>query len=316
MSKKGKEAPPEMHNADSLIAREEAAKLGRVMPELKTDATTEESPKADLQESQNTNHRPETDLEQKEVKEEESEESQKIQEESSQNEDEDSQEDTPANEEEPVDDYGNKVAKKRLYTDEEVNQIIRDRLKNRLKQEQQQPTQPSQQQAQDLGQDNADQADGWENQLKGFIENTLSELAQKQQVQAQQAKEQQSQAEFEIKFTQGMGKYADFVNVVQGKPITDSMMLATRSMQDPAAFIYAACKTQADEVARIANLQDPVQQIAEVARLEERMKKLKAVTKAPKPATKVSGDTTSPAPNLGIDTRIEQYAKQKIMRFK
>ena len=62
------------------------------------------------------------------------------------------------------------------------------------------------------------------------------------------------------------------------------MVIATRGMQDPAAFIYAAAKTQAPELERISRIQDPISQVVELGRLEERMRKSRAsVSQAPRP---------------------------------
>ena len=68
------------------------------------------------------------------------------------------------------------------------------------------------------------------------------------------------------------------------------MTVATRSLKDPAAFIYAAAKRNPEELARIANLSDPYAQMVEIGRLEERMRKNKSTTSAPKPLGRATDD--------------------------
>ena len=63
-------------------------------------------------------------------------------------------------------------------------------------------------------------------------------------------------------------------------------------MDDPAAFIYAAAKTQAPELERISKLSDPYSQAVELGRLEERMRKSRAsVSGAPRPIDQIKGDS-------------------------
>jgi hypothetical protein len=215
-----------------------------------------------------------------------------------------------ADTDETEDDYGNKVSKPKMYSEEEVQRMIRERL-SRGRQ-----TQPEQEQVQEAAKDfkaDPESEESWETQLGDFVENKIAQIEQKRQQKAWQEQEKLSQDDFEEKFTSGMGKYHDFENVVKGKPITASMMMATRSMENPAAFLYAACKQQPAEIDRIAKIQDPYAQIAEMGRLEERMKKSRVLTAAPKPAKRISGDRTDDAPRQSIDSLIAQHAKDKIM---
>lgn len=208
------------------------------------------------------------------------------------------------------DDYGNKVGKPKMYSEEEVQRMIRERLQRGRQ------SQPEQTQVQEAAKDfkaDPESDESWEVQLGNFVENKIAQIEQKKQEKAWKQQEELSQAEFEDKFERGMSKYQDFDNVVKGKPITASMMMATRSMENPAAFLYAACKQQPGEVERIAKIQDPYAQIAEMGRLEERMKKSRVLTSAPKPAKRISGDTTDAAPKHSIDQLIAQHAKDKIM---
>src|SRR5271156_3589341 len=146
-----------------------------------------------------------------------------------------------------VDEYGNEVqAKERVYTESEVQAMIRDRLsRGQRQQESQAPQQPQQNQ----------QNEDWEAQLETFIDQTITKRETKAQEQQWQRQEQENQAQFEVRFNSGMAKYPDFERVVMDKPLTPQMVIATRGMQDPAAFIYAAAKTQAPELERISRIQ-------------------------------------------------------------
>lgn len=294
-------------NADDLIVKVEQEKLGKIIPEntplqeLKLESEKkpneeDSEPKTELEDSAEI----ETETESKE------EESQP----ESQN---NSEEDKSSNEtsmEDDVDEYGTQVNKKKLYTEEEVQRMIRDRLKRGQSQQQQQAVQEA---AKEFTPD-PESSESWETQLETFVEKTVQKINQKKADAEWRKHEEETQAEFEVKFSQGMTKYNDFHAVVGNKPITNAMMLATRTMKDPAAFLYAACKQQPKELARIANITDPVAQATEIGRLEERMKKARTIPSSPKPATRVSGDTSSELPQLSIDARIAAHAKSKIMR--
>ncbi len=196
----------------------------------------------------------------------------------------------------PQDDYGNEVAAAKVYTEDEVNerinQAVRDRLARLERNSAQQPPAPAQvQQAAQQGFEyNAESAESWQQQLESFVEQTVGRMNQKQAQQAQQMREQQAQAEFEQKFHQGMGKFKDYVDVVSTQPITDAMTVSLRSVKDPAAFLYAACKREPKEIERISRIQDPYAQIAEMGKLEERMKKARAHTQTPKPVARTHED--------------------------
>jgi hypothetical protein len=181
-----------------------------------------------------------------------------------------------------LDDYGNPVEKKeRVYTEAEVQAMIRKRIK-----EKHEPQQPAPQPQYESPID-----DNWEHQLESFVEQTLSKREQKLQEERWKAHEQETQANFEIKFNTGASKYKDFEQVVVGKPLTPQMVLATRGMNDPAAFIYAAAKTQAPELDRISKISDPYVQAVELGKLEERMKKARPInSQAPKPIANIKGD--------------------------
>lgn len=218
---------------------------------------------------------------------------------------------------ENIDEYGNELPKPRMYSEEEVNRMMRERFsRGSFAQQQQYEQNQAQQQAiKDFKADpNSD--DSWEVQLEQFVENTINKRVQRETQQAQQLREQQVQAEFETKFTTGMSRYQDFQQIVSNQPITDSMMMAMRGMSDPAAFVYAAAKNHAKELQRISQIQDPFQQGAEIGKLEERMKKARAVTSATKPLPKTVGDMVNVKveSKKSIDDLIRIHAKQKYRR--
>lgn len=209
-----------------------------------------------------------------------------------------------------VDEYGNAVSKPRMYSEDEVQRIIRDRLSRGNHGTPQQQAQ-IQQAAEGFQADpNSDQS--WETQLEAFVEKTISKVTTKQQTLEWQRKEQQAQAEFESKFTTNMKRYGDFEKVVGEMPITDAMMVATRDMKDPAAFIYAASKLHAEEIRRIAALTNPIQQGVEIGRLEEKMRKARNLTKAAPPLKETKSDMAPKyVPKQRIEDRIDQYARQR-----
>ncbi len=214
-------------------------------------------------------------------------------------------ESVPAKEPENVDEYGNEIqAKERTYTESEVQAMIRDRLSRG--QHAQQPVQPQVQQQQQ-----ADPED-WQAQLYDVIDQRLNQRDTQLKEQQWQRQEQETQANFEIRFNQGMAKYSDFEQVVVGKPLTPQMVIATRGMQDPAAFIYAAAKTQAPELERISRIQDPITQVVELGRLEERMRKSRAqVSSAPRPIDMIKGDVPDKVERKwNIDDKLRQDEAQ------
>ncbi len=202
-----------------------------------------------------------------------------------------------------VDEYGTEIAKpEKVYTKAEVEAMIRDRVA-RMKQSdfsQQQPSQPE-------PQHQAVEGD-WEAQLESFIDHTLSKREQKIQEQRWQQKAQEAQAQFEVKFNDGVAKYPDFETVVYGKALTPEMVLATRGMNDPAAFIYAAAKTQPKELERIASIGDTMVQAVEMGQLAERMRKARSnVTNAPRPVETPKGDVVEKVERTrNIDDQIRQ----------
>lgn len=214
-------------------------------------------------------------------------------------------------EDKQIDEYGNSVEKQKVYTEDEVNRLIRDRLA-RGKYAEQQPAQP--QYVPPTTQQQPAEEEDWQQQLNAVVDKRIEERQAKVAEQQWQQQESARQADFESKFTTGMNGYLDFNSVVAGKNITNSMLLATRNLDNPAAFVYGAAKMHAPELERISKIADPYVQAAEIGRLHEKMVKTKnVVSNAPKPLEVVSSDVpakkTSDYPPL--DERIHQYAKQK-----
>lgn len=290
---------PTIKSADDLIVKAEAEKLGKVMPP-KAQSTPEKTESPPLETKAET----EKDQMSAEAEPPKAVEEETLEAQTQTNEVEASQPSV----DDDVDEYGTKIGKPKLYTEEEVQRMIRERLSRGKHAETE-----VQQAAKDFKPDPNSQ-DDWQTQLKQFIDTHLEEKTKKVQEAEWRQREEQSQAEFEVKFSQGISKYDDFNKVVAGKPITGAMMLATRSMKDPAAFIYAASKQHAGELSRIAQIPDAVTQAVEIGRLEEKMRKTKNLPSSPTPPKKISGDSSREMPQLDIDARIAQHAKTKIMR--
>lgn len=223
-----------------------------------------------------------------------------------------------------ADDYGLETEKGKTYTQAEMdayaNKLIRERLA-RFERNSGQP-QPTQQQVQQQAKqaqqgfeyDENSNLD-WQQQLKEFIKQTNYEVAQEHAEQIKQAKEQQAQAELEMKFREGMGKFKDFGSVVGGKNITDAMVMAARNMKDPAAFFYAAAKRAPEELATIAQYDDPYAQAAAIGRLDERLRKQAQASKAPRPVSRTQSDATVTHGDVGqpsIEDLIAQEDARKL----
>lgn len=204
-----------------------------------------------------------------------------------------SQEESPS-----IDDYGQPITKaEKTYTQEEVEKMMRDR-NSRGEFAKQEITKAIQealaQQGLSLNQSQAPQEEGepdWQYELKTLVKETFKEITKEQQIAQMEEIRRQQQAEFEIKFNTSAAKYPDFEQVVVGKPLTPEMVFATRGMSDPAAFLYAAAKTQPQELERISKIHDRFVQAVELGKLEERMRRSKVShSSAPKPIDMVKGD--------------------------
>lgn len=140
---------------------------------------------------------------------------------------------------------------------------------------------------------NPDQEVSWEQQLSDFVKQTVNNMQSEQHQRARQEQEVASHRQFQKKFTQGMDRFDDFREVVGSKPIDDAMTLSLRAMDDPSAFIYAACKRHPQEIERISKLQDPYARMVEMGKLEERMRRNKPSTNAPRPLGRTREDATT-----------------------
>lgn len=196
-----------------------------------------------------------------------------------------------------VDEYGNEK--------EPENEAIRERLArqarkheaelNQLRAQlaQQGASQQVQQAAKDFEYD-PDAKGDWQQQLASFVKQTVQSMTNEQQETQKRNEEAQVQAEFESKFRDGMNRFDDFSDVITSLPfeITNPMTLATRSMDNPAAFLYAAAKRNPQELERISKIRDPYGQMMEMGKLEERMRRNKPTTKAPRPLGRTQEDAT------------------------
>lgn len=227
-------------------------------------------------------------------------------------------EDEPEPEQEAaeLDEYGNSREKPKLYTEEEVNERINKTIRERLRNRPAEPQPETPPKATNMdGTANED----WQEQLEGFIEQTLTKRTQREQMTQAQQREAQAYEEFHGKFQQGMGRFNDFHDVVKPTDFDDPMAQALRGVKDPAAFAYAASKRHPEELARIRSISDPYAKMVEIGKLEERMKKNAVATRAPKPVSRtVEDSTTKPKPreSNSIDDLIARSDAKRLARVK
>ncbi len=204
----------------------------------------------------------------------------------------------PKKKEADVDEYGNEkepeneAIRERLARQARKHQAEIDQLRAQL--QQQGASREVQQAAKDFEYD-PDAAGNWQQQLASFVKQTVQSMNVEHEQQAKQREEQEVQAEFEGKFRDGMSRFDDFTDVITGLPfqISNPMTLATRSMDNPAAFLYAAAKRHPQELERISKIRDPYGQMMEMGKLEERMRRNKPTTKAPRPLGRAPEDATT-----------------------
>ncbi len=224
-----------------------------------------------------------------------------------------------------TDDYGNEK--------EPENEVIRDRLARQARKHEaeldslraqlaQQGASREIQAAASEFEYNPEASGDWQQQLASFVKQTVNSMTREQEEGRHRQQEAQVQAEFESKFRNGMGKFNDFVDVMDALPfqITNPMTLATRAMSDPAAFLYAAAKRNPQELERISKIRDPYAQMTEIGKLEERMRKNKASTSAPRPLGRTNEDAQS-APlkkksEATIEDLIAKSEAKKLSRLK
>jgi hypothetical protein len=200
-----------------------------------------------------------------------------------------------------VDEYGNekepenKEIRERLARQARKHQEEIDALRSQLAQ--QGASRELQQAAKDF-EYNPEEGGDWQQQLASFVKQTVNSMTREQQDIQSRHEESKLQSEFEGKFREGMNRFNDFVETIDNLPfqISDPMTLATRAMENPAAFLYAAAKRHPQELERIAKIRDPYAQMTEMGRLEERMRKNKATTKAPRPLGRTPADSHSATP--------------------
>ncbi len=206
--------------------------------------------------------------------------------------------------EEEEDEYGNKkermskgmkdrLDRKEKQHQREVEQRDREIQQLRSQLQQHGASREVQQAAKDF-EYNPEATGDWQQQLAQFVRQEVKAMTRNEQEEQKRYEEAQVQQEFEGKFRDGMNKFDDFREVISNLPceITNPMTLATRSMENPAAFLYAAAKRHPKELERISKIRDPYGQMMEVGKLEERMRKNKPTTKAPRPLGRAPEDAT------------------------
>ncbi len=197
-----------------------------------------------------------------------------------------------------TDEYGNEkepeneAIRERLARQARKHQAEIDSLRAQLAQ--QGASKEVQQAAKDFEYD-PDSSVDWQHQLASFVKQTVNSMTREQEEAQARNQELLAQTEFETKFREGMNRFDDFKEVISDLPceITNPMTLATRSMDNPAAFLYAAAKRHPQELERISKIRDPYGQMMEMGKLEERMRKNKPTTKAPRPLGRSPEDATS-----------------------
>jgi hypothetical protein len=210
------------------------------------------------------------------------------------------------------------------YTESELNDRINKAVRERLERANRNKApseQISEQQAMQAHQDGFEfdnnSSESWEKQLENFVWNTVEKRFSEKQQEQQRNQEQARQQEYEQKFLDGMSKinskYNDFEQVVGNQNITDPMVLGTRHMRDPAAFLYAASKNHSDELKRISSIDDPYQQIAAIGNLEAKMRSQSKKSKAPQPLSQTPESGASVG-DRSIDAMINDYSRQKAKR--
>ncbi len=212
--------------------------------------------------------------------------------------DSDEPEEKPKRKEPEIDEYGNEK--------EPENEAIRERLARQARKHetelselraqlaQQGASQQVQKAAEEFEYD-PEASGNWQQQLAHFVKQTVSSMNREQQEAQTRQQEAEVQLQFESKFREGMNRFDDFKEVISDLPfeITNPMTLATRAMENPAAFLYAAAKRNPQELERISKMRDPYAQMTEMGKLEERMRKNKPTTKAPRPLGRTPEDATT-----------------------
>lgn len=225
-----------------------------------------------------------------------------------------SEADEPERHAEEEDEYGNKK--------ERMSKGMKDRLDRKEKQHQREVEQRDheiamlranlsnqgasrevQQATKDFEYD-PDASGNWQQQLANFVRQEVSSMSRETEQEKARQHDADVQQEFEIKFRKGITHFDDFKEVISSLPceISNPMTLATRSMDNPAAFLYAAAKRHPQDLERISKIKDPYGQMMEMGKLEERMRKNKPTTKAPRPLGRTQEDATTKSKPKDRDT--------------
>lgn len=213
-----------------------------------------------------------------------------------------------------ADEYGSKKqSDKEYYTRDEVKAEVNRAVRERLERMKNKPNQGEVEQIADDFEYKENEAGDWQQQLRKFIRSELSSVAEETAKQQQQRQEDERNQKFEQKFQEGMEHYPDFKETVINQPLNDNMVKATRALDNPAGFLYAASKNASKELERISQISDPYKQQGEMIRLEERLRKSKKSTKAPKPASKMpKGEAATGSQD--VDSLINRSAMEKAKR--
>jgi hypothetical protein len=196
-----------------------------------------------------------------------------------------------------IDEYGNEtesmteVMKSRLKKQAEKYESRIQALESQISQLTPLQHQQLQQEAKNFQADpNSDE--DWQRQFESMVEQTVNNMHAKKQQEVQRNEEMRLDQDFQRKLLSGMDRFSDFREAIRdvGCDITNYMTNATRSLEDPAAFLYAAAKRHPDELQRISKLSDPYAQIREMGKLEEKMRKNKPISSAPRPLDKLKAD--------------------------
>ena len=215
----------------------------------------------------------------------------------------DSRSDTDSAQESEEDEYGNKKElmskrmKERLEKKEKQHQRELEQRDYELQQLRQQlSNQGASSQVQKAAADfeyNPNDESSWQQQLTDFVKQTVKGMHTDEQEKIREVQEHNEEREFKEKFTKGMNRFHDFLEVVGQQPIDDAMTLSLRGVADPSAFIYAASKRHPLEIERISKLPSRYARIVEMGKLEERMRRNKPSTKAPRPLGRTREDATT-----------------------
>ncbi len=228
--------------------------------------------------------------------------------------------------EDAEDEYGNP---KEILTKKVQKRLKRqaDKYESKIQALESQIAQLTPQQHHQLQQDakniNASSDEDWKLQFETMVEQTVYNMTAKKQQESQRIEQARLEQDFQKKLFSGIEQFGDFRETIQnvGCDITDHMTNATRSLDDPAAFLYAASKRHPDELKRISQLRDPYAQVREMGKLEEKMRKNKAGTNAPRSLGKTREDANFPvAPdkkkNESIDDLLAKDAARRLAKVR